>query len=155
MTIIIITVIIIIIIIIIIKLFLKFLQNSQENTCARVSFGRLRPATLLKKRLQHRCLPLNFAKFLVTPFCRDTSGDCFFHNLGYRGFFSKNLDFYALKIYITKILKQLVTLNNQQPLSSIIWNSGILNFTVCIPNIKSFVSIFPRKSVLKQPDIRG
>ena len=105
MTIIIIIVIIIIIIIIIIKLFLKFLQNSQENTCARVSFGRLRPATLLKKRLQHRCLRLNFAKFLVTPFFRDTSGDCFFHNLGYRGFFWKNLDFYALKVYITKILK--------------------------------------------------
>ena len=28
----------------------------------------LRPATLLKKRLWHRCFPLNFAKFLRTPF---------------------------------------------------------------------------------------
>ena len=27
-----------------------------------------RPATLLKKRLWHRCFPLNFAKFLRTPF---------------------------------------------------------------------------------------
>ena len=26
------------------------------------------PATLLKKRLWHRCLPVNFAKFLRTPF---------------------------------------------------------------------------------------
>ena len=28
----------------------------------------LRPATLLKKRLWHSCFPLNFAKFLRTPF---------------------------------------------------------------------------------------
>ena len=28
----------------------------------------LRPATLLKKNLWHRCFPVNFAKFLRTPF---------------------------------------------------------------------------------------
>ena len=28
----------------------------------------LRPATLLKKRLWHRCFPVNFAKFLRTSF---------------------------------------------------------------------------------------
>ena len=28
----------------------------------------LRPATLLKMRLWHRCFPVNFAKFLRTPF---------------------------------------------------------------------------------------
>ena len=28
----------------------------------------LRPATVLKKRLWHRCFPVNFAKFLKTPF---------------------------------------------------------------------------------------
>ena len=28
----------------------------------------LRPATLLKKRLWHKCFPVNFAKFLRTPF---------------------------------------------------------------------------------------
>ena len=27
-----------------------------------------RPATLLKNRLRHRCFPVNFAKFLRTPF---------------------------------------------------------------------------------------
>ena len=31
------------------------------------------PATLLKKRLWHRCLPLNFAKFLRTSFLQSTS----------------------------------------------------------------------------------
>ena len=47
------------------KMFLKILQSSQENNCARVS--------LLKKRLWHRCFPVNFAKFLRTPFLQNTS----------------------------------------------------------------------------------
>ena len=34
----------------------------------------LRPATLLKKRLWHRCFPGNFVKFLRTPFLQNTSG---------------------------------------------------------------------------------
>ena len=51
------------------KVFLDISQNSQENTCARVSFlMKLRPATLLKKRLWHRCFPVNFDEFLKTPF---------------------------------------------------------------------------------------
>ena len=57
-------------------MFLEILQNSQENTCARVSFLiklQARPATLLKKRLWHRCFPVNFAKFLRKPFLQNTS----------------------------------------------------------------------------------
>ena len=34
---------------------------------------RLRPATLLKKRLWYGCFPVNFAKFLRTPFLQNTS----------------------------------------------------------------------------------
>ena len=34
----------------------------------------LRPATLLKKGLWHRCFPENFAKFLRTPFLQNNSG---------------------------------------------------------------------------------
>ena len=45
-------------------MFLEILQNSQENTCARDSFF----ITLLKKSLWHRWFPVNFAKFLRTPF---------------------------------------------------------------------------------------
>ena len=47
-------------------MFLKISQNLRENNCARVSF--LMPATLIKKRLWHRCFPVNFEKFLRTPF---------------------------------------------------------------------------------------
>ena len=38
--------------------FLEISQNSQENTWS---------TTLLKKRLWHRCFPVNFLKFLRTP----------------------------------------------------------------------------------------
>ena len=52
------------------KVFLEISQNSQENISARVTFFflGLSPATLLKKRIRHRCFPLNFVKFLRTPF---------------------------------------------------------------------------------------
>ena len=56
------------------KVFLETSQNTQENTCARVSFlinlqaWGLRPATLWKKRLRRRCFPVNIVKFLRTPF---------------------------------------------------------------------------------------
>ena len=60
------------------KVFLETLQNSQENTCARVSFLNkvvgLRPAALSKKKLWHRCFSVNFAKSLRTPFLQNTSG---------------------------------------------------------------------------------
>ena len=59
------------------KVFLEISKNSQENTCPRVSFLiklQARPATLLKKRLWHRCFPVNFARFLRIPFLQNTSG---------------------------------------------------------------------------------
>ena len=40
------------------------LKNSQENPCTGASFL----LTLLKKTLQHRYFPMNFIKFLRTPF---------------------------------------------------------------------------------------
>ena len=37
-----------------------------------------RPASLLKKGLWHMCFPVNFPKFLKTPFLQNTSGGCFY-----------------------------------------------------------------------------
>ena len=58
------------------KGFLRNVATFQENTCARVSFfikvASLRLSTLLKKRLWHRCFPVNFAKFLRAPSQQDT-----------------------------------------------------------------------------------
>ena len=54
------------------KVFSEISQNSQRNTCTRVSFlirlNPLRTATLLKKRLWYRCFPVNFVTFLRTSF---------------------------------------------------------------------------------------
>ena len=49
---------------------LKCLPRFSEAVVRRCSVKKvsLRPATLLKKRLWHRCFPVNFAKFLRTPF---------------------------------------------------------------------------------------
>ena len=46
---------------------LKYLQNLQEKTCVGVSFFN---ATLLKKRLQHRCFPLKFCKIFKNVFLK-------------------------------------------------------------------------------------
>ena len=48
------------------KMFSEISQNSQGNTCVRLT-----PGTLLKKRLCHRCFPVNFAKLLRTPFLKE------------------------------------------------------------------------------------
>ena len=47
------------------KVFLETSQNSQENTCARVSFL-MKACNFIKKRPWDRCLPVNFAKFIET-----------------------------------------------------------------------------------------
>ena len=36
--------------------------------------GQARPATLLKKRLWHRCFPVKFVRFSRTPFLQNTTG---------------------------------------------------------------------------------
>ena len=56
------------------KVFVKISQNSQQNTCATVSFLiKLLVSTcnFIKKRLLHRCFPVSFVKFLKTPFFKD------------------------------------------------------------------------------------
>ena len=61
------------------QVYLKILQSSLENTCARVCFfllffARFQPATLLKKSLWHRCFPKIFAKFFRTFILWNTTG---------------------------------------------------------------------------------
>ena len=54
----------------------NFAKFARKNLCQCLFFnkvGGLRPATLLKKRLWHRSFPVNFAKFLRTPFPQNTS----------------------------------------------------------------------------------
>ena len=58
----------------------NFAKFTGKHLCQNLFFNKvagLRPATLLKKRLWHKCFPVNFAKFLKAPFLQNTSGGCF------------------------------------------------------------------------------
>ena len=49
----------------------NFTKFTGKHLCQRLFFNKvadLRPATLLKKSLWYRCFPVNFVKFLTTPF---------------------------------------------------------------------------------------
>ena len=62
------------------QVFLKVSQISQENTFAAVPFNKvtgLKAWNFIKKKLQHRCFPVKFAKCLRTYFLQNTSGGCF------------------------------------------------------------------------------
>ena len=52
----------------------NFAKFTGKHLCHSLFFNKvagLRPATLLKKRLWHRCFPVNFAKLLRTTFFRE------------------------------------------------------------------------------------
>ena len=57
------------------ELFLKILQNSQENTCfwslIFTKLQSLQASNGNKMRLQHRCFPVKFEKFLRTPILKN------------------------------------------------------------------------------------
>ena len=59
------------------KNFAKFKEEHLvlQSLCNKVAG--LRSATLLKKRLQHMCFPVNFVTFLRTPSLQNTSGNWF------------------------------------------------------------------------------
>ena len=57
----------------VLKKFYKFNRKTSVLGNTRKTPG-LRNATLLKRRLQHRCFPVKFKKFLRTPFLKNTSG---------------------------------------------------------------------------------
>ena len=55
----------------------NFTKFTGEHMCQSLFFNKvadLRPATLLEKRLWYRRFPVNFLKFLRTPFLKNTSG---------------------------------------------------------------------------------
>ena len=52
------------------KVFSEISQNSQETPVPEFFF-------LIKKRLRYRCFPVNFAKFLRTPFVIEDLRGCF------------------------------------------------------------------------------
>ena len=55
----------------------NFAKFTGKHLCQSIFLNKvagLRPVTLIKKCLWHRCFPVNFAKFLRTYFLQNTSG---------------------------------------------------------------------------------
>ena len=55
----------------------NFAKFTGKQLCQSLFFKKvavLRPATLLKKKLSHRCFPVNFTKFLRARFSQNTFG---------------------------------------------------------------------------------
>ena len=104
------------------KVFLKTSQNSQENACAR---KRPRPPTLLKKRPWHRCFPVNFVKFLRTPFYRTPL-------VAVSAFFQQ------ISVNLVKVLDQGHKLNQLQ----IMWNNVLCSADWLFVPSKKFSSLF-------------
>ena len=53
----------------------KFAKFTGKHMCQSLFLNKvagLSPATLFKKRLRHRCFPVNFVNFLRTPFLQNT-----------------------------------------------------------------------------------
>ena len=57
----------------------SFAKFTGKHLCQRLFLMKLQtwPATLLKKGLWRKCFPVNFARFLSTPFLQNSPGGCF------------------------------------------------------------------------------
>ena len=79
----------------------NFTKFTGKQLCQSFFFNKvsgLRHATLLKKRVWHRCFPVNFVKLLRTPFLQNTLGRLLLKKLRYTLFY-KN-DFIRTKALI-------------------------------------------------------
>ena len=93
-------------------MFLEISQNSQENPVSESLFNKvagLTPATFFKKRIWCRCFPVNFAKFLTTPFLQNTSRRqllwCHWFSHGSTGFLITNLKILGNRMFGRLFLK--------------------------------------------------
>ena len=75
----------------------NFAKFSRKHLCHSLFFNK----TLLKKRLWHRCFPVNFAKFL-----RTSLGDCFCMTIGFSVASDFDPDYFIkfLKIKFVRVL---------------------------------------------------
>ena len=87
----------------VLRSFAKFTEKHfcQSLFCNKVAG--LRPANLLKKRFWHSCFPVNFAKFLRTPFLQNTSSRMLllwvFCNFQITAFFLLLFNLYTYSVY--------------------------------------------------------
>ena len=59
----------------------NFAKFTGKHLCQGLFLIKLQASTLLKKRLWHRCFPVNMVKFSRRPFYRTSPDDCFWRFL--------------------------------------------------------------------------
>ena len=80
----------------------NFAKFTGKQLCQSLFFSKvvgLRPATLLRKRFWHRSFPVNFAKFLRTPFFKEHLRWLLLKCL-YKGFVSSEVTIFTKKLHL-------------------------------------------------------
>ena len=121
--------------------FRNFTKFTGKYLCQGLFFNEVagvRPGTLLKKRLWHRCFPVNFVEFLRTPFFIETSGGCFYKLLIQSTFGISNKSFgpCSMKSHIISSDIELFATSN---LFSVHWGFEIVD---CIVKVVDCIYLF-------------
>ena len=141
---------------------LEILQHSQENTCATSQ-----ACNIIKKKLCHRCFPVNFSKFLTTLFYRTPSNNCFWLQAFSSATLVKRYSdtgvfLYILQNFYKQLLKQLkilhflifvLTIVRRSYLKDVSWiavfkfqkpSAGLQHTTLTLLEIKLFHKYFSK-----------
>ena len=99
----------------------NFAKLTGKHLCQTLFFNKV--TTLFKKRLWRRCFPVNFAKFLRTPFLQNNSGVLLLHSTLFIicGTSNKFLPSSVKKLFRFGIVCQVFT-NKHLLIETLIWN---------------------------------
>ena len=130
----------------------NFAKFTRKN-CAKVYFS----ATLLKKRLWHRCFSVNFAKFLRTPFLQNISGRLLLSMQDYFLSEERKFLFDNMKAHNTFLPKQLLwrtdvkksLIKNSETLVNLISDFSILRRFYCCKIYKTSMNLQLVKNTTK------
>ena len=89
----------------------NFGKFTGKHLCQSLFFNKvagLRSATLLKKRLWHRCFPVNFPKFLRRTFLQNTSGRLLLSINSYSCFSRRQIYLISLSILVLNFLFDMI-----------------------------------------------
>ena len=89
----------------VLKNFTKFTGKHLCQSLFYNKFAGLSPATLIKKRLWHRCFPVSFVKLLITTFLQNTSGPHFWKKTDKRKWKWKSMAILKTS-YLAKLIEQ-------------------------------------------------
>ena len=79
----------------VLKIFCNIHEKTHVLDCLFNKAAGMKAFNFIKKRLQHRCFPLNIEKILRTPTLKNTSGRLLLHTVSYSGENDENKHIYV------------------------------------------------------------